>query len=100
MHGQEIHKVRVCPYIFYSMYICSNGDVTCCCADWKRKKIVGNVNNSTLKQIWNGDLLRKFWKDMLSGKKDDYEMCKKCLYPMFNCNDNIDEFSDEILKRL
>ena len=53
-----------------------------------------------MRQIWNGDQLRKFWIEMLKGNKDKFEMCQKCLLPVYDCNDNIDLFSEKILARL
>lgn len=100
MHGQKLQKVEVCPYSFYNLLINPDGDVTVCCADWKRKLVVGNVANENFVDIWNGEKLRNFWKDMLSKKKNTYEMCQKCVLPMYDCNDNIDEYAEVILKRL
>lgn len=100
LSGQKIQNVKVCPYVFYSMYINTNGDVINCCSDWKRKLVLGNVKKTKLKEIWEGDVIKNFWKDMLEGKKYKYEMCSKCLYPNYNCNDNIDEYAEEILNKL
>lgn len=100
MHGQEIKNIKVCPYPFYSVLINPDGEVTVCCADWKRKLIVGDLKKQSLKDIWEGAVLRNFWKDMLKGEKERYEMCPKCVLPMYDCNDNIDAFAERILKRL
>ena len=100
MHGQEIRNVQVCPFSFYSLIINSDGEVTACCADWKRKLVLGNLNQQSFKEIWNGETLRTFWTEMLKGNKNKYEMCAKCVLPMYDCNDNIDEFAEVILERL
>lgn len=100
VHGQKITNINVCPFIFYSFVINSNGEVTCCCADWKRKIVIGDANTESIKNIWNGKRLREFWKIMLKGKKDQIEVCKKCYYPIFDCNDNIDEFASEIYNKI
>lgn len=99
MHGQKLQKIEVCPYSFYNLLINPDGDVTVCCADWKRKLVVGNVAKENFVDIWSGEKLRDFWKDMLSKKKNKYEMCQKCVLPMYDCNDNIDEYAEEILRR-
>lgn len=100
IHGQKIEKVNVCPFPFYKLIINPDGEVTLCCADWKRKLVVGNLSNESFERIWNGTTLREFWCNMLKGKKNQYEMCKKCVLPMFDCNDNIDECAEKILKRI
>lgn len=100
VHGttSSIKDVKVCPYIFYSFFVNTNGDVTACCADWQRKLIFGNVNNLSLKDIWHGDKMKQFWIDMLQGNRDKYEMCKKCKKPSYDYIDDIDDFADNILR--
>lgn len=100
MHGQELQAVQVCPFPLYSAFVNPDGIVTMCCADWRRKLIIGDLNSQSLMDVWNGDVLKTFWIDMLSGRKDQYAMCKNCLYPMYDCNDNIDAYAEDILKRI
>lgn len=100
MHGQKIQPINVCPYPFYSLIINPDGEVTACCADWKRKMVFGNLKQQSFKEIWNGKILKTFWRDMLKGNKNMYEMCAKCVLPMYDCNDNIDEYASMILERL
>ncbi|MDF2944243.1 MAG: Fe-S oxidoreductase containing radical domain [Herbinix sp.] len=100
VHGQVVKNVNVCPFPFYSFLINPEGQVTACCADWKRKLVIGDVSKEKLINIWNGQILNKLWINMLEGNMKNYEMCKKCLLPSYDCNDNIDEFTDVILKNL
>ena len=100
MHGQALQAVKVCPFSFYNLLINPDGDVTACCADWRRKLILGNLGKQTFVEVWNGEVLKKFWVDMLKGNKSNYEMCIKCELPMFDCNDNIDDYTEQILARL
>ncbi len=99
MHGQEIKNVKVCPFSFYSLIINSDGEVTVCCADWKRKLVVGDLKKESLYDIWSGKALRDFWIAMLNGNKNDFEMCRKCLLPMYDCNDNIDDYAQQIVEK-
>lgn len=99
VHGQAVQNVQVCPYPFYSFLINPEGQVTACCADWQRKLILGDVSKENLVEIWNGNRIRKLWIDHLKGRKNEYQMCQKCMLPMFDCNDNIDQFASEILKK-
>ena len=100
MHGQDLKEVKVCPYPFYSLIVNSDGEVTVCCADWKRKLVVGNLKYQSMVDIWQGEKLKKFWVTMLEGKKNSYEMCQKCLLPMYDCNDNIDDYAEQIKERI
>ncbi|MFI3214838.1 MAG: SPASM domain-containing protein [Eubacteriales bacterium] len=100
IHGQKIQNVTVCPFGFYSCIINSDGEVTVCCADWKRKLVIGDLKVQSFQEIWNGEILREFWIDMLKGNKNKYEMCQKCVLPMYDCNDNIDEYADFIVEKI
>lgn len=100
VHGQEIVPVKICPFVFYQCIVNPDGQVTACCADWKRKLILGDLTKDSFQNIWNGDTMKNFWIDMASGKKDKYEMCRKCLLPTYDCNDNIDEYGTLILDNL
>lgn len=99
-YGQKVRPVQVCPFPFYSFTIAPDGIATVCCSDWERKLVIGDLNKQSLRDVWNGDVLKKFWTHMLSGNKNQYEMCERCLYPMYNSNDNIDAYAEEILKRM
>ncbi len=99
-HGQKIKRVNICPYPFYSCIINPEGDVTLCCADWKRKLIIGNAGKESIVDIWRGSLIRQFWCDMAAGLKNKYEMCSKCSLPCFDCNDDIDSYGKLIYSNL
>ncbi len=66
-----------CTFPWYSMVICSDGTVTPCPQDFHAKMNMGNVKNSSLKEIWNGEayrnLRRQFGHDI-----DSLTLCRKC----------------------
>lgn len=97
IHGQKIQDIIVCPFPFYSFIINPDGAITVCCADWKQKFIVGNVNKDKLINVWNGKKYNQFLVDLLYGRKNNYEMCSKCLLPIYDCNDNIDEYASDLV---
>lgn len=45
--------IKVCPIPLTTFNILSNGDVILCCNDFNKKFILGNIQNSTIKEIWN-----------------------------------------------
>lgn len=100
MHGQEINKVRICPFPFYSFIINSEGEVTACCADWERKLVLGDVSKEKLADIWKGKKYREFLITMLQGNKQQYEMCNTCTLPNYNCSDNLDESASRVLNNM
>ncbi len=66
-----------CTFPWYAMVICADGTVTPCPQDFEAKMAMGNVKNSTLREIWNGEpyraLRRKFGNDV-----DSLPLCRKC----------------------
>lgn len=100
LHGQQLERITVCPFPFYSCIINPDGDVTACCSDWERKFIIGNLNEQSFCEIWNGEKMKKFWISILEGNRFKMPPCDKCLYPNYNCTDYIDPYAEEILKNL
>ena len=59
---KEIKEVDICPYPFYSMSINSDGKVSVCFLDWSRKMIIGDANEHSLKEIWDGKKMKSYRK--------------------------------------
>ena len=98
--GEEVDYVSVCPSIFYSFAINSNGSVSPCCADWGRKLIIGDAKTESIKDIWNSPLLKKLQIYMLEGNRKNHPVCSSCNSPSCNATDNIDKFALDILKKI
>lgn len=63
-HGtKSVHWSEVCKHPWMTMTIKSNGEATMCMEDFNNEIILGNVNESTLFNIWNGDKYIQFRKD-------------------------------------
>ena len=100
VHGQQLSQERkVCSFPLYSLSITPDGSAVVCCSDWQRKLVIGDLTKQSLLEVWNGEPLRTFWIDMLSGNRNKYEMCAQCEYLKYNSTDNIDAYAEEILKR-
>ena len=98
--GEKIQYVDVCPMIFYTISVNSNGSVSPCCADWKRKVIIGDANNEKIKDIWNGKKLRDLQILFLEGRRKEHSFCSSCYSPIYSMTDNIDRYKIDILKRI
>jgi len=100
IYGQEIREVQVCPYIFYSLSINVDGQVSLCFLDWSRKLIVGDVKQESFKNIWNNDALYEYQKMHLQKRRQDHPICAKCGQLTHCLPDDIDPFADALLQRL
>lgn len=100
IYGQEIRKVEVCPYIFYSLSINSDGKASLCFLDWSRKLIVGDVKTQSFKDIWNSEALFEYRKMHLLKKRNGNSICGVCGQLSHCLPDNIDPFSEMLLEQL
>lgn len=65
--------------IFYEMVIAFNGDVLLCCHDMTREVIVGNLNYSSIEEVWNGELFLRIINKIYSERNlpSDF-ICRRC----------------------
>lgn len=66
-----------CFYPTYFLMVDWNGDVFMCPQDWRKRKKMGNVMFSSLKEIWEDKILEKERKRLLSGDRT-VAPCKFC----------------------
>ena len=67
-----------CHAPWKSMLILYDGRVVVCCLDYNGVIEVGNVNQETIKQIWNNSRYQKVRDDFKKLKYQDYLPCKNC----------------------
>lgn len=87
----------ICTYSLTTMTIHSNGWVSPCCADWKFGVVYGDVNKSSVKEIWNSDELRQMQLIHLKKIKGKYPVCDTCT---MRTVDGIDDVADIIIEKL
>ena len=67
----------VCYYPTYQFLIDWNGDIFLCPQDWQRRKTMGNMMQEEIFDIWGGNFMTKFRKNLLNGKRCD-KPCSDC----------------------
>ena len=100
IYAQEVTEaVKVCPYIFYSVKINSDGTVSLCFLDWKHEMIIGDLEKESFSTIWNG---RSLWEAQLSMLLDRSILsnCNNCQQLKYGAPDNIDPFAPELIKKI
>ncbi len=100
VYGQPIKEVTVCPYVFYSFSINSDGLASLCFLDWSRKLIIGDVNQTGVKNIWHGKKLYEYQKMFLMKKRKDHPVCCKCGQLSHGLPDDIDAHAEALLNRI
>lgn len=99
-YDQPVEDRMVCPYIFYIMVVNADGTVSTCVGDWKHEQRVGDIRRCAIKDIWLGDVQRRYQMGHLRGEKDQFPMCSQCAVITHGCYDNIDGYSKEIYEKL
>ena len=70
-----------CSRIFRELNILSNGKVALCCLDFDGRKIIGDLNISSISEVWNSMLFRTIQTIHLRGNRQLINICKDCMRP-------------------
>lgn len=92
-----------CPIPFLQLQMNPFGNVSACCFSGEYN--VGNVNDSSIEEIWNGEKIRAWRREFIEGKP---KICSSALQS-FRCHENyrhlipkvaLSEFQDVLPRRL
>ena len=75
--GLPISEVKICPQPFFAMQINPDGKVVPCYSLYY-PIILGNCNNESPFEIWNGQKYKNFRRQMLDGVKCAGKTCAEC----------------------
>jgi radical SAM protein with 4Fe4S-binding SPASM domain len=67
-----------CYFLFHSLCLLPNGDVTVCCADLNGKGVIGNLHKEGLYRIYDSERRRQMKYGLLEGRRSEIELCKDC----------------------
>ncbi len=73
----EIIKI-VCPNLWEGMRVNWNGDVVLCCQDYEGKVILGNVNDQSIVDIWNNELIEHYRESHKNLQLGNLKICNDC----------------------
>ena len=68
---------KTCHIPFYRLKIDWNLDVRLCCHDWKVKKVIANLKNDTLKNIWY-ESFKEVRQELIQNNRKNISPCNKC----------------------
>ncbi|KPK36340.1 MAG: hypothetical protein AMK70_02615 [Nitrospira bacterium SG8_35_1] len=82
----EVFKNRwPCYHVWFAPGIAFNGDFTVCCNDPRHEAVIGNVNESTVAELWKGEKMNRIRQFHKSARYDKISICKNCdvwsIYP-------------------
>ena len=80
LNPSEWQPFRRCKRLFTQAYILHNGDMVLCCVDWGRTTVLGNVQERSIEEIWNGEKAVAVRRRFISGRTDGL-LCHTCYQP-------------------
>lgn len=98
IYGQPIKEVDICPYIFYSFSINSDGLASACFLDWNRKLIIGDVKKQTVYDIWNG-IITSYQLMNLDGDRKLLPICESCSQLSHGMPVDLDKYRKKLRKK-
>lgn len=74
-------EYRPCTEVFHKLTVKWDGQVSACCGDSNNLLVVGNVNDNSLKEIWdNSAELRAIRALLINNRHRSLTLCKDCLH--------------------
>lgn len=101
LYGKGTIERKVCPSVFYTLYVLPNGDVVTCCAP-PYPIILGNIKDESLIDMWNGKRRKEFLRMQLQGNRHKHPVCQRCIQPNITDfkEDDLDEVAEILLKKI
>jgi MoaA/NifB/PqqE/SkfB family radical SAM enzyme len=76
--GPKDRPFIACPYPWFTLAVFWDGTVVACPRDLRGAGPVGDARRSPLREIWNGEQLRRLRADMLAGSIGSQPACAGC----------------------
>jgi len=99
-NGEKLLESQICPQPFYMMQINPDGNVVPCCS-MKYPRVLGNVNEQSVQEVWIGEQFNQFRRDVLHGVKQMDCACKECNLYLYDLHeeDMLDANAEVLLER-
>ena len=84
--AQGNHKTRSsiqtfnfpCQNLWKELVISNDGRASMCCVDYNITEEIGNINNSSIMEIWRGLAMQRLRKIHMQKRYKELEMCREC----------------------
>jgi len=97
---EDLNSSSICSRPFYMMMVHCDGKVVPCCVNDRLTFTIGDANNKSLKDIWNGETLFNLRKSFLLGDyKEKFEDCSKCNFFEFQSSEDLTPYRDDLIKK-
>ena len=76
--NEGLDPVMKCSEVFSKLSINWDGSVSACCADYDNLMVVGNLEDESLEEIWNGHKLKELRRLIATKNHRSHKLCKDC----------------------
>lgn len=73
----------VCGVMWYGINVMADGDVTPCCLDINLELLIGNIKNSSLKEMYLSEKMVRLRQDHIRHELEGYTVCRHCDFVIF-----------------
>lgn len=77
INSKNIFK-KGCSLLMHQLVLLPNGDVTVCCADLNSKGVIGNIQQSTLYEIYKKPERLRMLSLFMRNRKSEIDLCRNC----------------------
>lgn len=67
-----------CPSLWRDLFVHWDGKISACCMDWDQSLSLGNLNEQTLTEAWNGVKIKAYRQAHLNNQFTMLPLCEKC----------------------
>lgn len=71
---------KACDILWTRLVVLSNGETSVCCSDTEGKLSVGNAHNSTIKDLWNSEKIRRIRSIHFRKRFHELPLCDRCFF--------------------
>ena len=75
---KPLRRFTNCTRLFKQAYILWNGDMVLCCTDYTRKVVLGNVAETSIREVWTSPMAVQMRRLYSEGLMDRIPLCKDC----------------------
>ena len=75
---KPMKRFATCTRLFKQAYIMFNGDMVLCCTDYTRKAVLGNIDGSSISDVWNSKKAVNIRRLYSEGFMDKIPLCRDC----------------------
>jgi len=76
--GAQGHARKRCPQPWQRLIVGWDGSIFPCCSNWNNEYMLGNYNDMSLKDAWNGKDMQRLRDINVQGKQNKAHPCKFC----------------------